>query len=178
LKDFFHIFNGIVSIAGFYTLWYTHQYMAIKVGGGDKIALVVIGAFLLLVIFAILSPSSSGKKNNTSVTSKAQNNIQSPIAEMTIDSAYGEFSANKLAFAQKYNGKLISISGKVSNIDSAIRSEYVIVSGDDDFSMRAQCFMSEKGKLLNYKKGDQITVQGYPRDSVVSELTLEKCSIK
>lgn len=152
--------------------------MAIKVGGGDKIALVVIGAFILLVIFALLSPSSGSKKSDPPVVNKVQNNAQSPIAEMTIDSVYGEYSANKLAFAQKYNGKLISISGKVSNIDSAIRSEYVIVSGEDGISMRAQCFMEEKGKLLNYKKGDQITVQGYPRDSVVGELTLEKCSVK
>lgn len=147
--------------------------MAIKLGSGDKIALVVIGAFVLLVIVALVTPRS-----NTNTTPSVVPTSTPPATAFTIDSVYEEFKSNKLAFAKKYNGKLVSISGNVSNIDAAINSEYVIVSGSDEYSKRAQCFMQDKGVLLNYKNGDPITVFGYPRDSIVGELTLEKCSVK
>jgi hypothetical protein len=128
---------------------------------------------LLVVLFFVLGcgttntdkgsvskPPASGSPSTTS-TNKAEDKPAAP--EITIDAkaltkAYDE---NELAADEKYSGKTIAVTGKISNIADTLGNVTVQLDGIN-FTKNVMCSFAaaEKGSVTALKKGQTVTLVG------------------
>lgn len=93
-----------------------------------------------------------------------------------------EYSENEVAADEKYKGKMIEISGKVTSIDNGTFDNEMIVKltdGQYDFN-GPWCYMkeSEKDKVLAFKKGQQVTLIGTGDSATLKSPILKSCVVK
>ena len=104
--------------------------------------------------------------------------------EVTVKSAVltKDYKENEVSADVKYKGKLIELSGKVSSVDNGTFDNEIIVKLNDgqyDFS-GPMCYMqpSEHDKVVNFKKGDSVTLIGTGNSATIGSPMLKDCSIK
>lgn len=105
-----------------------------------------------------------------------------PEATITSVEFSKAYSDNEVAADAKYKGKLIEVSGKVSGVDNGTFDNGMIVKlsdGQYDFSS-TMCYMkeSEKDKVLNLKKGQQVTLIGTGDSATLKSPVLKNCVVK
>ena len=68
------------------------------------------------------------------------------------------YSENKPGANARYNNKFFIVKGKVDSVEN----EYVVVDGQRTWGGRLYCHFApgEVSKVLNFREGDPITVQG------------------
>jgi hypothetical protein len=69
---------------------------------------------------------------------------------------------NAMGASDKYKGKYLEITGKLTNIDAA--GKYIDLMADGDFEIiGVQCYIKnddQKAKIASMSKGDTVTLKG------------------
>lgn len=152
--------------------------MKFSLSRGLKLIVVVI----LLIVMGIVMSGDDGMKSaenqNGSVNSTA-----TPIAAEKVDVAtfVGEFDKNQLAAEEKWEGRTIQFTGRVSNIsEDILGNPYVIVeprnAGEYYFGTSIQCFFKSKSPLTALENGGVSTFQGRV-DSQLMNVLVKDCQI-
>lgn len=155
--------------------------------------LILIGIVVILGIIGSIGSESTPTPTNSadtgsSVTTKVAESspaeTERKIPEVTVTSAvlYKAYKENEVAADQKYKGKLIEISGKVTGVDNGTFDNEIIVKlsdGEYDWS-GPWCYMkpSEHDKVVNYTKGQQVTLIGKGDSATIGSPILKDCLIK
>ena len=73
-----------------------------------------------------------------------------------------DLDSNAMGASDKYKGKYLEITGKLSNIDAA--GKYIDLMADGDFEIiGVQCYIKnddKKSKIASMSKGDTVTLKG------------------
>jgi hypothetical protein len=153
---------------------------------------ILIGAFIILGAIGSggdnksSSPSkeSSSEQKEEKVAEEAPAPEQPKTPEVTVTSAAlaKAYKDNEVAADQKYKGKLVEITGKVTGVDNGTFDNEIIVKlsdGEYDFS-GPMCYMkpSEHDKVINYTKGQQVTLIGTGNSATIGSPMLKDCVIK
>ena len=110
------------------------------------------------------SPSSSTVSSSSSSTDNTAPQEAAVIeyTDVTADELVSTLDNNSAAASAKYKGQYLSVTGKLSVIDSDLK--YISLSSNDDFSFTTiHCTIKneeQKQAILNMNKDDVITVKG------------------
>jgi len=134
----------------------------------------------VIVIFIIIG--SSGSKNTTSnnSTQSAQNGAQqqAPTIQVTAAELSADYKANQVAADTKYKGKIIQVTGTISNIGKDILDTPYVSLNTGDIITGVQCMFdkSDQSQLATLAKDTRITLQGKVKGELMNVL-LDNCSI-
>ena len=130
-----------------------------------------------VILFGILFILGCGGSSTESPTpAKA---AEKPIA-VEAKALTKEYDENELAADGKYKGKLLTVSGKISDIAETFGSVTVSLEGHQ-FLQTVMCTFesSEKSKVAALKKGSQVTLIGTGEGSTAGlYVGLEKCRVQ
>lgn len=79
-----------------------------------------------------------------------------------INRLISDYDANEMRADELYEGKLLRVSGIVSDIRSSdiAGNPYVLIKSPEIFAPVIKCVFKDSNRLLKYSKGDKITVIG------------------
>lgn len=133
----------------------------------------------IISIFAlVLVLGCGGAKQTTSTTETATTN-EKPIA-VQAKVLTKEYDENEVAADGKYKGKMLAVTGKISNIAETFGSMTVSLEGHE-ITKTVMCNFedSEKANIAKLKKGQQATLIGKGDGSTGGlYVGLEKCKIQ
>jgi len=93
-----------------------------------------------------------------------------------------EYSENEVAADEKYKGKIIEISGKITGVDNGILdNEFIVKLSDGEYDFSGPwCYMkpSEKEKVIDLKKEQQVTLIGKGDSATIGSPILKDCVVK
>ena len=109
------------------------------------------------------SPKTETIASEKAVETEAPTEAQIEYTAYTTDEMIDDLEANAMNATDKYKGKYIQVTGKLSNIDA--QGSYISLSkGDNDFTIvNVQCFIKtdeQKEAIKTMNKGDSITLKG------------------
>ncbi len=125
---------------------------------------VVLILIIGVVIGAVTSESDSGSDKNTAATTSTEKKEAAPIEYTTVsvNDMMSDLDSNAMGASDKYKGKYLEITGKLSNIDAA--GKYIDLMADGDFEIiGVQCYIKnddQKAQIASMSKGDTITLKG------------------
>lgn len=150
---------------------------------------------ILIAVIIVISVIGSMGEDSTPTTSENADTsaetegadtagTENKVPEVTVTSIElaKAYKDNEVAADQKYKGKRIEISGKVTGVDNGTFDNEIIVKltdGEYDFS-GPMCYMkpSEHDKVVNYTKGQQVTLIGTGNSATIGSPMLKDCVIK
>jgi|TARA_B110000858_G_scaffold160290_1_gene184290 hypothetical protein len=133
-----------------------------------SITLLTILSFLLMII--------GSSDDNAAIENEISD--QTPSIEVSAKKLYADYDANGVSADMKYKGKVLSVTGKINNIDKDFMDEiYVSLKGDEYFG-DIQCYFAESHiqEAANLSKGQTITVKGVC-DGQMMNVILKGCVI-
>jgi|TARA_B110000879_G_C11018244_1_gene449854 hypothetical protein len=133
-----------------------------------SITLLTILSFLLMII--------GSSDDNAAIENEISD--QTPSIEVSAKKLYADYDANGVSADMKYKGKVLSVTGKINNIDKDFMDEiYVSLKGDEYFG-DIQCYFAESHiqEAANLSKGQTITVKGVC-DGQMMNVLLKGCVI-
>jgi len=143
-----------------------------------KSSILTLSTIFALWLALILGCTLPQNKQGGSGSSSTPNPSAPPISvtALALASAYDE---NEVAADEKYNGKVLIVSGTVESIDTVLGSTSVTLKGKEMSIVGVQCFVddSQKSAVARLKKGGQATVQG-TCDGKSLNVELKDCAIK
>ena len=109
------------------------------------------------------SPKTETIASEKAVETEAPTEAQIEYTAYTTDEMIDDLEANAMNATDKYKGKYIQVTGKLSNIDA--QGAYISLSKEDnDFTIvNVQCFIKtdeQKEAIKTMNKGDSITLKG------------------
>jgi predicted nucleic acid-binding Zn ribbon protein len=124
----------------------------------------------------------STNNNNAQTSQPSKTAPATPDVIVTAAVIAEDYSENEVSADAKYKDKLIEISGKIYAISNGIADNEMIVSlsdgkydmGDPACNMKA----SEHDKVLNFKKGQQVTLIGTGNSATLGSPQLKDCVVK
>ena len=136
---------------------------------GGKLKWVVLIILVGAIIGAVAgeSDSKSGGSTTTvtsSTTSEQKKEEATPIeyTSVSVNDMMDALNNNAMGASDKYKGKYLEITGKLTNIDAA--GKYIDLMADGDFEIiGVQCYIKsddQKSKIASMSKGDTITLKG------------------
>lgn len=133
------------------------------------VLIVIIGMIVIGVI------AGSGKGGNK--TSQSSSPTPVPVAEkVSARQLADDFDENQVAAEDKWNGKLIEFSAKVTNITDSGLSFSDVAS--KDFSLaQISCKIKDKQQLLTLKNGQNVTVRGVVGKQTIGVIDLSDCEV-
>jgi len=112
----------------------------------------------------------------TQTTTKAE--TQQPVIEKSAKDILDEYDANTLSADQKYIGKVIRVTGKVSAITEGLfGGYYVSLNSEEMFDFRSVHCEGKKEQFMNLAKDNIIKVEGKVKDYSFTILKLENCKV-
>ena len=143
------------------TPMYKNEVICHNCGGKNKPPFYERWWFIVLVIIVVVGVWNGITGNNPGNASKQSEQIE--YTEVTVDELYAELENNALNAEEKYNDAYLSITGKLSSIDSD--GSYISVSSlEDEWAFNSvQCFIQNEEQLdivRGLSTGDTITVKG------------------
>lgn len=132
----------------------------------------VVGITICIIVLAICFGAIIGIIVSEDSTSDSQSGIENDIEneseikyiEISANDIYSAFQENEIAADEKFNGKLVKITGIISSINSSgiLTSANILLSVDGSFFGCVQCnFNSTNSKALaNIEKGQSVTIIG------------------
>lgn len=113
-----------------------------------------------------------------------QETQKTAVEKITITSAElaKAYSDNEVSADDKYKGKLLEVSGKITGIDNGISDNEMVVrltDGASDFNS-VTCYMksSEREKVLAFKKGQTTILIGTGSSATLSSPVVKDCLVK
>ncbi len=141
---------------------------------------VKLSAVLRIVIFFILIGIGVGlalsiEKTDNSQTTQTSAKIKvsqptptpTPIA-LNISEFIDAYDKNKIAVQSNYTAKRIQLTGFIENISSDFNQYYLEVAPTNDqyyFGTTIRCYFVNKSDLINFSKGESVTVVGTLQDT-------------
>lgn len=126
---------------------------------------------LILIIGVVIGAvtgedkSADSTTKQTEATSSDNQKQESESIEYTSASVNDMMDAlnnNAMGASDKYKGKYLEITGKLTNIDAA--GKYIDLMADGDFEIiGVQCYIKnddQKAKIASMSKGDTVTLKG------------------
>lgn len=102
-------------------------------------------------------------------------------ANVTIeaDSLYAQYSNNEKVCDGKYLGKVVEVSGKLSEIQRTGQSEvWILSTSGNGGGINCQLFAGEKIPEPRPNPGDKVTVKGRCTGWLVMDVTLSDCVVE
>ena len=135
---------------------------------GGKLKWVVLAVVAVGVIGAVGGNSDSGTTSTSSTSAKTESTKEvdtpTPIeyTAVSVNDMMSDLDSNAMGASDKYKGKHLEITGKLSNIDAA--GKYIDLMADGDFEIiGVQCYIKsddQKSKKASMSKGDTVTLKG------------------
>lgn len=133
---------------------------------------VVLILIIGVIIGAVTGESDSGSDKNTAATTSTEKKETAtkpkeeaaPIEYTTasVNDMMDALNNNAMGASDKYKGKYLEITGKLTNIDAA--GKYIDLMADGDFEIiGVQCYIKnddQKAKIASMSKGDTVTLKG------------------
>ncbi|MHC5079772.1 MAG: OB-fold protein, partial [Planctomycetota bacterium] len=85
-----------------------------------------------------------------------------PALTVSAAQLFKDYEENEVAADEKYKGKILQVSGEVSDIGKDIMDKMYVNLKTENMFMHVQCYFSDKhkDKLKTMKKGQQVTIKG------------------
>lgn len=135
---------------------------------GGKLKWVVLAVVAVGVIGAVGGNSDSNTTSSSSTSAKTGSvkevDTPTPIeyTAVSVNDMMSDLDSNAMGASDKYKGKYLEITGKLSNIDAA--GKYIDLMADGDFEIiGVQCYIKsddQKAKIASMSKGDTVTLKG------------------
>lgn len=135
---------------------------------GGKLKWVVLAVVAVGVIGAVGGNSDSNTTSSSSTSTKTESikevDTPTPIeyTAVSVNDMMSDLDSNAMGASDKYKGKYLEITGKLSNIDAA--GKYIDLMADGDFEIiGVQCYIKnddQKSKIASMSKGDTVTLKG------------------
>lgn len=135
---------------------------------GGKLKWVVLAVIAVGVIGAVGGNSDSNTTSSSSTSAKTESakevDTSTPIeyTSVSVNDMMSDLDNNAMGASDKYKGKYLEITGKLSNIDAA--GKYIDLMADGDFEIiGVQCYIKnddQKAKIASMSKGDTVTLKG------------------
>lgn len=126
---------------------------------------------LILIIGVVIGAVTGEDKSADSTTKQTEANASDSQKQESESIEYTSVSVNDMMDAlnnnamgasDKYKGKYLEITGKLTNIDAA--GKYIDLMADGDFEIiGVQCYIKnddQKAKIASMSKGDTVTLKG------------------
>lgn len=148
--------------------------------------LLIVGLFFLSVVLGCSTPANTSQTSNSSTKSSESESKNAPdsTSEKPVSVSAKEltktYDENELAADEKYKGKMLAVSGKISNIAETLGNLTISLEGHDVVkSVMCSFDESEKSNIAKLKKGQQVTLVG-KGDGMTAGLYvgLDKCKIQ
>lgn len=142
----------------------------------------ILTGLLVLFVIGIVGATGGGSgKNNKKGQSLPQTvktekpPAQEPI-KINISELADDFDTNQVAAENKWNGKLVEFSAKISNITDSGLSFYNVAS--KEFSMtQISCRVIDKDQLLSLKNGQIVKVRGIVGKQTIGVIDVNQCEV-
>lgn len=147
---------------------------------------IIIGLVVAIAIIAGAIAGSAGEKDEKAEEPETQEQAsdtpavsepQEPEYSLTVDQLCGEYEANEIAADEKYEDKVIELTGVVDDVGTEIMGSGFIMLAGDGFGNQAQCVMVNKDEAASVTKGQTITLQGKIQGKM-GWVILEECTLK
>ena len=135
---------------------------------GGKLKWVVLAVVAVGVIGAVGGNSDSSTTSSSGTSAKTESakeaDAPAPIeyTSVSVNDMMSDLDSNAMGASDKYKGKYLEITGKLSNIDAA--GKYIDLMADGDFEIiGVQCYIKnddQKSKIASMSKGDTVTLKG------------------
>lgn len=135
---------------------------------GGKLKWVVLAVVAVGIIGAVGGNSDSNTTSSSSTSAKTESTKEvdtpTPIeyTAVSVNDMMSDLDSNAMGASDKYKGKYLEITGKLSNIDAA--GKYIDLMADGDFEIiGVQCYIKnddQKSKIASMSKGDTVTLKG------------------
>jgi len=102
------------------------------------------------------APSSSSSTNATA--SAAEKRQEIPTIKVSATDLYAEYMANEVTANDRYEDKMLEITGEVRNVDQTLGSYYAHLKGDGFGSV--SCKLEDKSDAASLSAGQTITFIG------------------
>ena len=126
---------------------------------GGKLKWVLI---ILIVFCAIGYAAGNGSDSGSSSSAKKEESTSIEYTAVSVNDMMTALNDNAMGASDKYKGKYLEITGKLTNIDAA--GKYIDLMADGDFEIiGVQCYIKnddQKAKISSLTKGDTVTLKG------------------
>lgn len=126
---------------------------------------------LILIIGVVIGAVTGEDKSTDSTTkqteatasdSQKQESESIEYISASVNDMMDALNNNAMGASDKYKGKYLEITGKLTNIDAA--GKYIDLMADGDFEIiGVQCYIKnddQKAKIASMSKGDTVTLKG------------------
>lgn len=126
---------------------------------GGKLKWILI---ILIVFCAIGYAAGSGSDSGSSSSAKKEEAAPIEYTAVSVNDMMSALNDNAMGASDKYKGKYLEITGKLTNIDAS--GKYINLMADGDFEIiGVQCYIKnddQKAKISSLTKGDTVTLKG------------------
>ena len=148
----------------------------------EKKSIFKIWWFWVLVVVLIASASGNGENNNSSSTQDTPKQSEQAVAsadtpkeeqkevvytDYTVSQLMNDLESNAMKAQETYKGKDVSLTGKLSNIDSSGKYINITPAEDEWAIIGVQCYIKNnetKKAVMDLTKDDIIVVKGHITD--------------
>jgi hypothetical protein len=119
-----------------------------------------LGVIVIAIAAQAAGGGGSGSSDTKSETASNEVAASEPAMQVTAKQLIDDLEANALSAKNKYDGKTVVVTGKLSNIDAS--GNYFSLAGKDFSITNIQIFIDEKflDTVGAFKKGQSVTVTG------------------
>lgn len=131
---------------------------------GGKLKWVVLIILVGAIIGAVVGESDSESDKSAATATSSEKKETAPIeyTAVSVNDMMSDLDSNAMGASDKYKGKYLEITGKLTNIDAS--GEYINLTADGDFEIiGVQCNIKndeQKSKVASLTKGDTVTLKG------------------
>lgn len=127
------------------------------------VLILIIGVVIGAVTGEDKSADSTTKQTKTTASdSQKQESESIEYTSVSVNDMMDALNNNAMGASDKYKGKYLEITGKLTNIDAA--GKYIDLMADGDFEIiGVQCYIKnddQKAKITSMSKGDTVTLKG------------------
>lgn len=126
------------------------------------VLILIIGVVIGAVTGEDKSADTTKQTEATASDSQKQESESIEYTSVSVNDMMDALNNNAMGASDKYKGKYLEITGKLTNIDAA--GKYIDLMADGDFEIiGVQCYIKnddQKAKIASMSKGDTVTLKG------------------
>ena len=127
------------------------------------VLILIIGVVIGAVTGEDKSADSTTKQTEATASDNQKQESESiEYTSVSVNDMMDALNNNAMGASDKYKGKYLEITGKLTNIDAA--GKYIDLMADGDFEIiGVQCYIKnddQKAKIASMSKGDTVTMKG------------------
>lgn len=127
------------------------------------VLILIIGVVIGAVTGEDKSADSTTKQTEATASDNQKQESESiEYTSVSVNDMMDALNNNAMGASDKYKGKYLEITGKLTNIDAA--GKYIDLMADGDFEIiGVQCYIKnddQKAKIASMSKGDTVTLKG------------------